>query len=193
MSYSNLYERCQGLGGEKISRTVLVPLICEAASKPRPKVMLSSLNPEIIRGYFVTAHSEHPFAKFARAPGGSVIVVAREMNYCWKRFVEVKEMMHLFDENSQLVGTAAELESLINEFTAPQPVRSSALQSETSALWMALGVLCPEVKRQEFERVRAQGKISDDEIAERLKIPKRYVSHLFDVRYKRNLEMVLAA
>jgi len=141
----------------------------------------------------MTAESiDHPFARFARGPGGAVIVVARDMNYCWRRFVEVKEMMHEFDSGPQLVGTPEAFESLIAEFVTPSTERSEAMTSETKALWMALGLLCPEAKRQEFDRARRAGEISDLQIAQAFKIPERYVPNLMSSRFTRSVEDVLS-
>lgn len=190
MSYRDLYVSCQQ-DALPVSRTRLREEICRLTALPRPRVLLSGLNPEIVRGYYLTSENQdHSFAKHANGPGGAVIVVARQMNYCWRRFVEVKEMMHMFDSGPQLVGTPEGFESLISEFVAPSPERSEAMQSETRALWMALGVLCPEAKRQEFSRARSACEVTDRQIAEVFKIPEQYVSNLMSPRFTRNIEDV---
>jgi len=154
-------------------------------------VILSGLNPEIVRGYFIVPeNTTHPFAKHATAPGGAVIVVAREMNYCWTRFVEVKELMHLFDEPLQLVGDGEIFQSLVSEHVAPTFEWSSAFRADGQAVWMALGVLCPEQKRQEFARMRTAGTVTDLSIAQQLKIPERYVPHLFNPAFRRYVDGV---
>ncbi|MCI2243229.1 hypothetical protein L3067_01220 [Xanthomonas sp. PPL568] len=149
---------------------------------------MADLNPQIVRGIFVLSEAtEHPFAKFARGPGGAVIILAREMNYCWKRFVQVKELMHHFDSPLQLVGTSEEFESLLSDFASPSPELSQAKHAEHLALWRALGVLCPEAKRQDYSRRRAIAQITDEQIAQELKIPLRYVPHLFRSQFRRYL------
>lgn len=190
MSYRELYEFCQNLPAP-ISRTDLIPNVCRLTGKPKPRVILSGLNPEIVRGYFIVpGNTQHPFAKWANAPGGAIIVVAREMNYCWKRFVEVKELMHLFDEPLQLVGDGDIFQGLISEFVAPTLEWSDAFRSDAQAVWMALGVLCPEQRRQEFARMRTAGDINDLTIAQELKIPERYVPTLFHPAFRRYVDAV---
>jgi hypothetical protein len=190
MSYRDLYEYCQNLP-IPVSRRELTPNVCRLAGKPEPRVIMRDFNPEIVRGLFVVpGESGHPHAHFVRGPGGALIYVAREMNYCWKRFVEVKELMHHFDTSLQLVGTDEEFASLIAEFVGPSPERSEAFKSESVALWMALGVLCPEQYRQEFSRQRMAGEIDDLEIARQLKIPQRYVPHLFNPHFRRYIELI---
>lgn len=185
MSYRELYEYCQNLP-TPISRRELIPNVCRLTGKPKPRVILSGLNPAIVRGYFIVPeNTAHPFAKWAYEPGGAVIVVARDMNYCWKRFVEVKELMHLFDDSLDLVGDADIFQDLVTEFVELPPERSEAFRADTRAVWLALGVLCPEARRQEFARQRMAGETDNLSIARQLKIPERYVPHLFNPAFRR--------
>ncbi len=185
MSYRELYEYCQNLP-TPISRRELIANVCRLTGKPRPRVIMSGLNPEIVRGYFIVPeNTAHPFTKWVHAPGGAIIVVARGMNHCWKRFVEVKELMHLFDEPLDLVGEADIFQDLLTEFVELQPEWSDAFRADTRAVWLALGVLCPEAKRQEFARLRTAGEIENLAIAQQLRIPERYVPHLFNPAFRR--------
>lgn len=185
MSYRELYERCQTLE-VPVSRKNLTPWVMELTGKPRPKVIFHGMNPKMIRGMFVTAENvSHPFAKHANGPGGAVVVIARDLNYCWKRLVQVKELMHYFDTPVQLVGTPEDLEALVSDLALRVPGTSEAANSEALALWRALGVLCPEAQRQEFLRERNVGAITDIEIAQFLKIPESYVPHLFRPNFRR--------
>lgn len=190
MSYRELYHYCQNLK-TPISRRDLIAKVCHLTGKVKPRVIHHGLNPEIVRGFFIVAeNSEHPFARWAYAPGGGIIVVAREMTYCWHRLVVVKELMHLFDEPLELVGEAEIFQTLVSEFVAPTPDRSEAFRSEAQALWMALGALCPEQRRQEYARMRTAGEIDDMAIAQALKIPVRYVPHLFHDAFRRIVDSV---
>ncbi|RFF51740.1 hypothetical protein D0A35_05660 [Xanthomonas campestris] len=101
--------------------------------------------------------------------------------------VQVKELMHLFDTPTQLVGTPEDLEALVSDLALAVPLSTEAGRSEALALWRALGVLCPEAQRQEFLRKRNLGAITDLEIAEQLKIPERYVPHLFRPNFRRHV------
>lgn len=192
MSYRDLYEFCQTLE-PRISRRAIIPKICEITRKPKPRIIVDGISPEVTRGYFISPeNADHPFAKFANGPGGSVIVVARGMNYCWTRFVTVKELMHHFDEPLQLVGTAEEFESLVSEFVAPSLDKSDAMRSESLAFWMALAILCPEPHRQALMSERSRGNLTDAEVAERLKVPLQYVPRLFDPNFKRFVQFIIS-
>ncbi len=188
MSYRELYDICQNLP-IPISRRELRPNVARLTGKPEPRIMMRGFDPNVLRGLFVVPNNPaHPHFRWVRGPGGALIYVARGMNYCWERFVEVKELMHLFDKPDQVVGTPEEFQSLVSEFVAPSPQRSAAFLSESQALWMALGVLCPELQRQEFARQRAAGEIDDAQIAQLLKIPLRYVPHLFLPAFRRSVD-----
>jgi hypothetical protein len=115
--------------------------------------------------------------------GKHVIVTARGLNYCWERFVYVKELMHIFGVNSQATDTGDKFESLLNEFAASTNSISPQMQSEYDSFWMALGVLCPESIRKEYQKMKIAQEIDDYTIACNLRIPQQYVPRLFDSRY----------
>lgn len=186
MSYAELYKYCQGLP-VPISRRNVIPKVVELARRPRkPFIMLRTMNPAVLAGFIVFPSTDtdpnHPLLKFGK--GEPVIVVSRSLNYCWQRFVILKEMMHYFDQSLERVTNPADFGSLLAEFAGPQPDRSLAMNSEVKALWMALGVMCPEELRQEFERQLAHGATNPGAIAERLKMPLAYVHMLFYPQYK---------
>ena len=111
--------------------------------------------------------------------GAPVVITARKLNYCWERFIQVKEAMHLFDCEHQKVGTSELFSSLLNEFVVPTPDRSEGMNSEVRGLWMALGLFCPEEWRRAYAERRAVGEITDLEIATELRIPEFHVPRLF--------------
>lgn len=186
MRYAQLYNYCQTLDAP-ISRKALIPKVQELTKRPLPpKIIASGINPAIIAGFILwPGKSEHPFAKFGR--GEPVIVIARELNYCWSRFVIVKELMHYFDQPLGYVSSDEDFGALLQEFSSPKLDRSPAMDAEVDALWRALGVLCPELLRQKLQRQREDGEIDDLTIAQRLKLPKAYVPTLFDPDFKQNM------
>lgn len=184
MSYAQLYEYCQTLD-VPVSRRNIIPKVCELARRPNPpRIMASGLDPAIVAGFIIwPGVSAHPFARFGR--GEPVIIVSRSLNYCWQRFVVVKELMHYFDKPLEMVSSADDFESLISEFSSPRPEhRSPAMGSEVHGLWMALGLLCPELLRHDLQRQRETGQMTDMDIAQRLRIPVAYVPPLFDPNFK---------
>jgi hypothetical protein len=183
MSYAELYHFCQ-TQSVPVSRSTILPKVTELTKRPRPpRIMLRTLDPAIIAGFIVwPGQTEHPWVKWGK--GEPLIVIARAHNYCWRRFVVVKELMHCFDQSLERVTTPDEFEALVSEFNSPQLERSNAMKSEVKALWMALGVLCPEELRQDLERKRAVGEVTDMDIAMRLRIPVAYVPNLFHPQFK---------
>ncbi len=188
MSYAELYKYCQELS-VPISRRDVVPRVVLLAKRPRkPFILARTMDPAILSGYiwFPPAQGgdpSHPYLRWGK--GEPVIAYSRSLNYCWTRFVIIKELMHYFDQPLERVTTSEELGALLSEFSAPQIERSPAMDSEVKALWMALGIMCPESLRQEFESQLAQGQVTEPEIAQRLKMPLSFVPLLFDPQYKR--------
>jgi hypothetical protein len=180
MSYKELYAFCQTLS-PKISRRDIRKKSLELTSVPRIRHVRTTMDTAISRGYFLRPqNSAHPIVS---AIGNHAIVTARDLNYCWERFVYVKELMHLFSLAAQATDTGDKFESLLNEFAGPSTVASPQMEAELVAFWMALGVMCPESKRIEYEKQRAASEIDDYSIALDLRIPQQYVPRLFDRRY----------
>ncbi|AWD21111.1 hypothetical protein B6K69_05045 [Fuscovulum blasticum] len=92
--------------------------------------------------------------------------------------------MHVFDAENAKTSTPELFQSLIDEFGAANETPSDQMLSEFASFWRALGILCPEKQREQFERERTDLKIDDYEIALRLRIPQQYVPRLFEPRYK---------
>jgi hypothetical protein len=183
MSYAQLYKHCQGLRG-RIGRKQLFPKVAELTRLPKPRQMVSSkLNPGNLLGFIVFPDGAD--TRLTTFTGGApLIVVARDLDESWRRFVMIKELMHYFDQSLEKVSSGDELEGLISEFGAPMLERSQAFNSEAKAFWMALGVICNEDQRQTYQRQRESGEINDAKIAEELGVPESIVSHLFDPNFK---------
>ncbi|UPG89254.1 hypothetical protein L2Y96_17910 [Luteibacter aegosomaticola] len=113
--------------------------------------------------------------------GHPCILIASGQSDPAKRFAQVKELMHVFDDAYDHVGTADDFEVLLEQLTTPPAFDKIApgVMSEHLAVYMALGLLCPEAKRQEFARELNNGKIKVEEIADALQIPVSVVHILF--------------
>lgn len=190
MSYAALHAYCQQLA-IPISRKKLYPKIRELCEIDKFRVCKTGMCVDDILGFFVS-----PGSDIAALPNWTpevpVVVISRSLNHCWERFVTIKELMHLFDGELEKVGAGEELESLITEMVGPQPDRSIAMLSEIRAFWRAMGIMCPEGKRQEFRRMRDAGKITNLEIATQLLMPELHVPSLFDQNYKAIISSVMA-
>lgn len=181
-SYKNLYNQIQELT-PPISRKVIGPLIRDLTGKDF-RVVASGLDVNFVRGYFVSADNAE--SRFVKAAGNrNAVVIARDNNRCWSRFVTFKELMHLFDNEVEHTTDSDEFETLLDEFTAPAMERSSQMISEIKAFWMALGLVCPEKRRLELFHAREARQITDRAIAEELMLPEQYVPSLMDHNYKR--------
>jgi Zn-dependent peptidase ImmA (M78 family) len=191
MSYSQLYKYCQGLQG-RIGRRQLFPKVAELTRLPKPKQMITDkLDPDVILGFIVFPDGVgtrlHTFSR-----GRPLIMVARGIDEDWRRFVMIKELMHYFDQALERVSSADEFEGLVSEISAPLPERSAAVNSEAKALWMAFGVICTEEKRQDYQRRRESGEITDAQIAKELGMPVSMVAHLFDPNFKSIITSLLS-
>lgn len=166
----------------KISRKLIIGKIQELTGSGPVRVIKTTLESDKTRGFFLNAsNTNHPFV---RDHGKHVIVVAHGLNYCWDRFVQVKEAMHLFDDEEEFTDSADDLERLLTEMTSPPAqVQGGGLTelggSDWLAIWMALTCFCPEKNRMEFQALLAENKIDHYGIALRLRIPAQYVPLLF--------------
>lgn len=190
MSYSDLYTFCQSLQ-VPVSRKRLTPKIKELCGIESIKVYKTTMDTDILLGYFVSPGAAVSVELPNITASVPTIVVARDLNHCWQRFVVIKELMHLFDTDLEKLGNAEELEGLVTELVTPQPTRSIAVASEVTAFWRAIGIMCPEGKRQEFQRLRDAQKMSDLTIATEIRMPVLLVPSLFEANYKQIVSAIM--
>lgn len=189
--FNELYEFVQ-TQSPRISRALLVPKIKEITGEDFVTQMFG-FDINLLRGFFLSAAIPNPHWRVVQAGGDKhVILIARGMTYCWTRFVQVKEMMHLFDSEVEKTSTGSEVEDLLTELAGPaNPAKISRYhESEYKAMWMALAVLCPEKERAVYARKREAG-MSDFDIADELKIPEQFISSLLGDKYKDIIQEIL--
>lgn len=151
--------------------------------------MKTSMDVNVSRGFFVSA--KNPECDFYKQIGGEAIIVARELNYCWERFVYTKELMHMFDDPQEYVNSKESLKSLLNNFEIQTLANSrEPFQSEIIAFWRALCCLCPEKNRQEFLILFDKGHIDTYGIALQLCIPEQYIPKLLDNKFLQTIEKI---
>ncbi len=185
MSFRDLYEFAQDQEIH-VNRNIIKAKAIEISGVDDVKVVRSGLDVTICRGYWLTpSNTDHHLVKQL---GCYVVVAARGLNRCWDRFVTVKEMMHLFDEENQKTGSPEQFDDLLSEFSSPMIQNSDQMVSEIASFWRAIAVLCPEKFRQEFRAQKEAQEIDNYEIALRLRIHEQYVPRLFEARYERWLE-----
>jgi hypothetical protein len=194
MSFAALYDHCQALR-TPVDANAIADFAAQVAKLPRrPQLFRSgTMRSGALRGTYVRpGQTEHYLAKHCN--GLPIVVIARDLNYCWSRFVYVKECMHLFDESLATVSTGDEFESLLVAMTSPLPgERLPSVESEILAYWMALGCFCPEELRQALQRKREANELTDMDIAQMLKIPEHTISRLFTPNFKAVMTMLSGA
>lgn len=190
MSYSDLYQFRQTLGNY-----VKHPVILKAAQRCSGKRAFMGCDPKLkiadARSYYI-ALDDPKHEKYSFAGEQNMIFFSGENNKCWKRFVVVKEAMHLFDDSFGSTSSDEEFEALLNEWSVQAPEgRSPAMKSEIRAFWMALGLCCPESDRVEYQKRLKRGEMTELEIAQELKMPEQYIPSLLGVSYKKIIDHLI--
>lgn len=192
MSFRELYEFVQGLD-TPVDLSRIRAKIAELIPGRKCRVVRSKINVDLLLGYYVSARNEDTLF-MGLPPGSAAIVLSSDLNYCWGRFVEMKELMHLFDDPISFTNSPEELEKLLSgmcESVIPAHNRSTQLQSEFECFWMALALMCPEELRVELKKQRDAKVLSDLDIAHRLKMPERFVYQLLSDAFKDNVAYLL--
>jgi len=187
--FKELYEHCQKIQ-IPVSRKDIQPKALSITGATRIAAVKSTLDTDIIRGYFLSASNTE--ARLVQQFGCNVIVLARSLNYCWERFVFTKELMHLFDLDDEKTSNTLELETLLSNFEIPDTNGSKQFKSDIKGLWMALACLCPESERLKFKDGIEKGHIDYYGIALQIKIPEKYVKYYFTDAYERIIKTLLA-
>lgn len=120
------------------------------------------------------------------------ILYSDKLNQCWRRFVCVKEMMHVFDGDNTVSKTPEQIADLADNLTNQMMVLDTSVAAlvDRSAQFKALAVLAPigvvDVLRPGYEL----GEFSSVDIAKKLMIPEFYITLLFSdtfSEYRKNL------
>jgi hypothetical protein len=181
MGYRQLYEQCQNLQ-PAVSRRKIYPLVLAETGLNGIRHVTTTLDTTVCRGLYLSARNKE--ARLVQQVGGTVIVTARGMNYCWTRFVFVKELMHAFDNPKAAADNGDAFDTQLQDLSGPATTLSPQGEAEYLSFWMALGVLCPEATRLAFHDRLAAKQIDHYAIALELRIPEQYVPLLFEARYK---------
>lgn len=177
--FKQLYDFCQTLTPYISRSEIQNKLLTIFPDSPFVVMFDHGMNPDSIKGYFVASNNnDHPFVKNGLR---NTIVLAKGLNQCWERFVTVKEMMHLFDDENELTDSADKFSDLLNDLEGSTPNEgwSAPMRAETRCVWMTLACLCPEKYRKSFETARLSNSMDDYEIAVQLKVPAQHVPKLF--------------
>lgn len=150
-----------------------------------------NLSRELLYGFYLSHRNEDTLYHRGVRAGSAVIILVESLDTRWKRFVELKELMHIFDDPLQSTSSAKEFEELLAGLCGDVEKMSPQYRSERECMWMALSLCCPEELRSEFKQQRDSGEITDAEIAEILEIPENTVIFLCSDKYKGNIQYLL--
>lgn len=187
MSFKKLYDFCNTLD-IPVSRSNLKAKLLEVTEKQKLAITVSSqLNPRDVRGMFLSVECDN---LWVRQHGSDVVVLSRAIyhksdtgNYCWERFIIVKEMMHLFDEPGEYSDSGEKFDEILSALFMTYQGASEVVNSEVKCFWRALACLCPETLRADFSQKVLAGNLTNLDVALKLKIPEQYVGHLLSDRF----------
>lgn len=167
--------------------------IQELAPNARVTTVELDVSKEVFFGFYLSHRNEDTAYYPSVRPGSAIIALSAHLDPEWKKFVELKELMHVFDDPLQATSTAKEFEELLAGLCGDvDPTKMSPqFISESECLWKALSLCCPEPIRSEYQRRRDDQHITDATIAQELVIPEKLVIHLCSDRYKSNIQYLL--
>ena len=113
------------------------------------------------------------------------------LNFCGRRFVWLKELMHIFDPEDSYTCSKDHFFDLMSDIETRPIAPSSAYLTETVALWLALMVFVPKPFRDEAKEQIESGEASEYEIALKFRIPEAVVSALISKHYEDTLNTYL--
>lgn len=143
-----------------------------------------------LRGFIV----RRPYAANHGLTSHFTIVLAEGQDDLYERFVTIKEVMHCYFESDggTMTDTQFALDTHIRQFFgASATTQSLHVKAEYTALWMAMGVLCPEQRRKEFRRKFEAGEMSLEEITALVKAPDHIVRRLLTDQFEDEIRSIL--
>lgn len=124
------------------------------------------------------------------------IILADGLDPEMERLVAIKELMHCYfgPDFGGHYATDSQI-SLDNHMKAffgrSFATHSHAVEAEAKALWMALGVICPEHRRQHFKQEIAAGNLSLNDVAATLRIPVHHAAALMNHQFETEIAEIL--
>ena len=124
------------------------------------------------------------------------IIVAEDLAPEMERFIIIKEIMHCYfgpNGGSWATDTSMSLDNHMRKFFGNSAtVISAADEDEKKALWMAIGVLCPEHTRLEYQRaVMHDHSMTYDDVARKLMIPLHTAKALLSKQFEDEITHIL--
>lgn len=111
-----------------------------------------------------------------------------------ERFVVIKELMHCYFACDDGSATDSEiiLDTHMRQFFGQSATsQSDHVQAEYTALWMAMGVLCPEHRRKKYRTMLEKSEIDIQAIVESLRAPEHIVRLLLSDQFEDEIRDIL--
>lgn len=124
------------------------------------------------------------------------IIIAAGLEPEMERMVVIKELMHCYfgPDFGGAYATSSQI-ALDNHMKAffgrSFATHSHAEEAEAKALWMALGVICPEHRRQQFKEQLAAGDCTIAQVAAGLRIPNHHAAALLNHQFETEIAEIL--
>jgi hypothetical protein len=186
-----LYRRRQSVNGDSQVRQWYVDQAKELHwVRDIDVVGVDELPIEEIRGFIV----RHGLRSQSALDHDFTIVLANGLDHFTERFVTIKETMHCFFQAGD--GTATDSEIILDAhlrqfFGNSASTQSAHVQAEYTALWMAMGVLCPERARYSYRKQYEAGELTLDQISKNLQAPPHIVRRFLSDQYEDEIRDIL--
>lgn len=123
------------------------------------------------------------------------IILADGLSPEMERFITIKELMHCYfgpSGGSSATDTAMTLDNHFRKFFGNSAtIESAAAEAEVKALWMAIGVICPERDRLEFQRAVEQRTMTFEDVAKTLMIPVHTAKAMLSKQFEDEISHIL--
>lgn len=118
------------------------------------------------------------------------IVIAKDLNYCWKRFAICKEIFHLLIDRPDYRALDIELhtESVLIAFPIDDAIPSTSVQVEFLAEVAAMEFLFP-YKSRLVQLSTSAGNVNFPDIAQKYKMPQIFVERYLTDNYINSLKL----
>ena len=123
----------------------------------------------------------------------SVICIAKDLSYEWKRVVAAKELLHMVDTDSFTAQSQEAVEGLLSNFAFPREMQentNSFLNDRTHVI-LALGILVPLNCREIMRDLIRNGILTLEAAAGIARIPTRFIEPILNPEFEEMLKAVM--
>lgn len=111
-----------------------------------------------------------------------------------ERFVAIKELMHCYFvcDDGSATDSQITFDTHMRQFFGDSAMsQSTHVKAEFAALWMAMGVLCPEQRRKNYRALLEKGDIQIQTIVDALRAPEHIVRLLLSDQFEDEIRDIL--